>query len=360
MLRVLVVEDSPTERELLVAVLSADPEIEVVGQAADGVEAVQLAVDLRPSLIAMDIYMPRMDGFEATSEIMVKAPTPILLVSSSASEREVELSLRAMQAGALAVIEKPGTPGTEAFESKRVRLVALAKALAEVRVVRRWSLPRASLAPPAPSAPVPLAAVPRGRRAQLVTIAASTGGPAALRQLLGELPADLPVPVLVVQHIASGFVQGLVDWLRPHCAVRVAIAEDGETLRPGTVLFAPDDRHLGIGDDRRSRVLAAPPIDGFRPSATYLFRTAAAAYGTAVAAVILTGMGSDGVEGLRAVKAAGGTVIAQDEFTSVVYGMPREATKAGLVDAELPIHQIARRVTTLAARRRHGHDDSRR
>ncbi len=352
-LRVLVVEDSPTDRELLVQVLGADPNIEIVGQAVDGVEAVQLAVERQPHLIVMDIYMPRMDGFQATREIMTQAPTPILLVSASASEREVELSLQAMQVGALAVIEKPETPGSPLFERRAAKLVDLAKALAQVHVVRRRTGANGGDAlhrlPP-----------PRASQSRIITVAASTGGPTALRQLLVALPRDLPAPVLVVQHIASGFVQGLVDWLRPQCALDIAVALDRQPLLPGTVLFAPDDRHLGIGIDGRARVTSAPAINGFRPSATYLFRTAAETFGPAVAAVILTGMGSDGVEGLRAIKAAGGTIIAQDESTSVVYGMPREATAAGIVDAELPLDQIAMRLTTLVARRRHGPNDPRR
>jgi two-component system chemotaxis response regulator CheB len=355
MLRVLVVEDSPTERELLVEILRADPEIEVVGQAKDGREALQLAIDLRPNLIAMDVHMPRMDGLEATRAIMVEAPTPILLVSSSAVGREVELSFEALQAGALAMIEKPGHPGSPHFERRRSQLLSLAKALSQVRVVRRWAAPGGRVEPP-----------PRfghhrhAPRVRLVAIAASTGGPAALRELLRALPADLPVPVVVVQHIARGFVGGFVDWLRQQCALRIAVAEDLEPLVPGSVFIAPDDRQLGVAAEGWIRVTHDPPVEGFRPSATHLFGTAAAAYGPGVVAVMLTGMGSDGVDGLRAVKAAGGLVIAQDEATSVVYGMPREASRAGVVDVELPLSEIAAHLTLLLAGKRHGHYDSHR
>lgn len=354
MLRVLVVEDSPTERELLVQVLEADPDIEVVGQATNGVEAVQLAVDLRPNLIAMDIHMPRMDGLAATREIMVQAPTPILLVSSSTNTQEVGLSLQAMQAGALAVIEKPGHPDSPPFEQRRTRLLQLAKALAEVHVVRRW-------APPAMTASLPRAAplAVNGRRVRIVAIGASTGGPAALREILSQLPANFPVPVVVVQHIARGFMGGLADWLQPHCLMRVKIAEDAEPLMGGTIFLAPDDRHLGVRTDGSLFVAAEEPVGGFRPSATYLFQSVAEVFGTGTAAVILTGMGSDGVEGLRSVKSLGGIVLGQNESTSVVYGMPREAVKAGVVDAELPVHDIAGRLITLVGRN-YGHHDPRR
>lgn len=353
MLRVLVVEDSPTERELLVQVLGADPDIQVVGQAVDGVEAVQLAIELRPNLIAMDVYMPRMDGLAATREIMVQAPTPILLVSSSTNAQEVELTLQAMQAGALAVIEKPGHPDSAPFEQRRTRLLALAKALSEVRVVRRWAPPSALAEPVKP------AGATISGRTRIVAIAASTGGPAALREILAALPANLPAPVLVVQHIARGFMKGLADWLQPHCALRVKIAEDGEPLIGGTVFLAPDDRHLGVRGDRRILLAADAPVGGFRPSATYLFQSVAEVLGTGVTGVILTGMGSDGVEGLRTVKTLGGTVLAQDECTSIVYGMPREAMKAGVVDTELPVSAIAPRLITLVGRY-NGHHDPRR
>lgn len=355
MLRVLVVEDSLTERELLVEILRADPEIEVVGQAKDGQEALQLAIDLRPNLIAMDVHMPRMDGLEATRAIMVEAPTPILLVSSSAMGREVELSFEALRAGALAMIEKPGHPGSPHFERRRSQLLSLAKALSQVHVVRRWAASNGRGEPPLQL--VRQRVVPRIR---IIAIAASTGGPAALRELLAALPADLSVPIVVVQHIARGFVSGFADWLRPQCALRVTVAQDLEPLVPGSVFIAPDDRQLGVASEGWVRVTQDPPIEGFRPSATHLFRTAAAAYGPGVAAVMLTGMGSDGVDGLRAIKAAGGLVIAQDEATSVVYGMPREASRAGVVDLELPLPDIAAHLTLLLAGKRHGHYDSHR
>jgi two-component system chemotaxis response regulator CheB len=184
-----------------------------------------------------------------------------------------------------------------------------------------------------------------------VALAGSTGGPAALQRILGDLPARFPAPVLVVQHIARGFVGGLADWLNTGGSMRVKVAQSGDPLTPRTVFLAPDDRHLVVGPDRRLLVDAAPPVNGFRPSATRLFESVARAYGREAAAVILTGMGDDGVAGLQLVKANGGYVIAQDQETSVVYGMPREAVAAGVVDAVLPVDEIGTRLAELVAER---------
>lgn len=344
MIRILVAEDSLTVREFLVEILESDPQIKVVGQAKNGVEAVELAARLKPDLITMDVHMPLLDGFEATKEIMARFPTPIIIVSSSASHREVELSLNAMRAGALMVVEKPGGVGSERFDGQRDRLLSMVKAMAHVKVVRRWAPGQA------PRRAAAALAVPAARATvQLVAIAASTGGPAALQRILTDLRGDFPAPVVVVQHIATGFVGGLADWLDAGCNLRVHIAEDGATLRPRTVYLAPEDRHLGVGAGGRIEVADAPPIKGFRPSATFLFESAARAYGAGLAAVILTGMGNDGVDGLKTVKAAGGVVLAQDEASSVVYGMPREAVAAGVVDVVVPINEVAARLMNLVA-----------
>jgi two-component system chemotaxis response regulator CheB len=344
MIRVLIAEDSVTDRELLVEILSGDPEFTVVGLAENGARAVELARELRPDLITMDVLMPVLDGLEATKEIMVQTPTPILVVSSALGERGVELSLHAIRAGALMAVEKPGAPGSQGFAERRAQLLALAKAMSAVKVVRRWGTTR-TFTPVANRKETGGAGGP----IRLIAIAASTGGPAALQRVLGDLPGDFPVPLVVVQHIASGFVAGLAEWLRASCNLRVKVAEDGEPLAARTAYLASDDRHLGVSQERAIQMSKAEPIKGFRPSATHLFQTAAHAYGSAVTAVVLTGMGSDGVEGLRAVKQAGGRVIAQNEATSVIYGMPREAVAAGVVDLDLPITEIGPRLAALVA-----------
>lgn len=336
MIRVVVAEDSPTVRELLVSILESEEDIRVVGQARNGREAVDLALRLRPDLITMDVQMPVLDGLEATKEIMVGAPTPILIVSSRAvSPSQVELSLDALKAGALMVVPTPVSPLSEGFDHQRAQLVSMVRAMSQVKVVRRWS-GRTSAPPPAP----------RGAKepVRLVAIGASTGGPAAVQQILSALPRDFPVPIVLVQHIAAEFATGLAQWLASSCRLRVRIAEQGERMEARTAYLSPDHRHLGVRRDGTIALSAAAPIGGFRPSATALFASVARAYGPRAAAVILTGMGRDGVDGLRLVHESGGLVIAQDEATSVVYGMPREAVIAGVVNEVLPLQEIAPRL----------------
>jgi two-component system chemotaxis response regulator CheB len=344
MIRVLVAEDSVTVREMLVAILTSDPEIAVVAQASNGAEAVELAKQLRPDLITMDVHMPVLDGLAATKEIMIRAPTPILIVSSSGSAAEVDLALNAMRAGALMVVPKPENPLADNFNGGRAQFVALVKSMAAVKVVRRWDRQGARARPPAVSVP------PSVTQVRLVAIGASTGGPMALQLILSGLPGDFPVPIVVVQHIAAGFAPGLADWLSASSDLCVKVADAGESLASRTVYLAPDGRHTGVTGEGRVALVDAPPIGGLRPSATHLFASAAQTFGSSVAAVILTGMGSDGVEGLCAVKAAGGRVLAQDEASSVVYGMPREAVAAGAVDTVLPLDAIAPYLVKLVAR----------
>jgi two-component system chemotaxis response regulator CheB len=342
MIRVLVAEDSRAERALLVSILESDPAIRVVGEAADGAQAVEMTLRLRPDLVTMDVHMPRLDGLEATREIMVRAPTPIVVVSSSVRPDDIALSLRATGAGALAAVAKPEGPASPRFEEDRAQLVAMVRAMADVKVVRRWSARPGGGVPPVPT-PAPRAPV------RLVAVAASTGGPVALQTLLSALPATFPVPVLVVQHMSRGFVEVLARWLGSATALRVKVAAAGERLVPGTVYLAPDDQHLGATPDGAVELSAAPPQEGFRPSASHLFRSAAAAYGESLLAVILTGMGSDGVRGLREARAAGALVLAQDEESSVIYGMPREAVQAGVVEAVLPLESIGPRLASLVS-----------
>jgi two-component system, chemotaxis family, protein-glutamate methylesterase/glutaminase len=337
MIRVLIADDSSTARQLLREVLRA-PGIAVVGEATNGREAVEAAERLRPDLVIMDVHMPEADGLEATKEIMVRCPTPIVIVSSAVNQREVELSLSATQAGALLALPKPGQPGTAAFESWRDQLITMVRAMSTVKVVRRWAPGVKGLPAGRRRQPRPLQRVERLRA---VVAAASTGGPPALRRILMDLPRDFPVPVLVVQHIARGFAAGFAEWLAGSCALHVTVAAAGARLAPRTVYIAPDDVHLGIASGDRVLLSDAAPIGGFRPAASFLFQTAAEVLGGGVAALVLTGMGTDGADGLAAVKRAGGCVLAQDEASSVVYGMAQEAVRRGLADRILPLEEIA-------------------
>jgi two-component system chemotaxis response regulator CheB len=334
-IRVLVVDDSPTSRLLLASILRADDEIEVVGQAADGFEAVEMVKRLRPDIVTMDVQMPRLDGFAATKRIMVEAPTPIL-ITTSIDPRALSISLEAVRMGALAVQAKPGDPRAPGFDEEASELVRQVKAMAQVKVVRHYEWEPAAVAA---AAVLPAAAL-HDLPAEVVAIAASTGGPAALHRILTTLPAAFPVPILVVQHIAHGFTPGFAGWLDKASPLRVKLAEEGEALGPGTVYVAIDDHHLGISPARRIHLSTAPPVGGFRPSATVLFESISAAYGSRALAVILTGMGRDGVDGLRAIREAGGRTVAESEATAIVYGMPAAAVHAGLADFILPLDQV--------------------
>lgn len=335
MIRVLVVEDMPTARQLVVGILSSDPEIEVVGQAADGTEAVELVRRLRPDAITMDVMMMPMDGIQATSLIMAERPTPIVIVTSL-DVNEVNLSMRALGAGALAALPKPRGPGSAAFADDARRLVTTVKAMARVSLLRR----------PGPAAPpTPPPALSGGPRGRVVAIAASTGGPAALQRILARLPAGLPAPVLLVQHIALGFAEGFARWLATLGPLPARVAVDGAPLPTGTILVAPDERHLGVTPDGARVALSdAPPLGGFRPSGTHLFRSVAAAFGGDGIGVILSGMGRDGVAGLQDLRAAGGRVLAQELATCAVDGMPGAAIEAGLASAVLSPDAIPDRI----------------
>jgi two-component system chemotaxis response regulator CheB len=273
---------------------------------------------------------------------MIEAPTPIVIVSASVDPKDVEFSMHALRAGALAVLPKPPGPEAANFDDEARKLVDTIKAMAAVKVVRRWPGKAYRPAPVAPPPVAKLAAPPR-----VVAIAASTGGPAALARILSELSSDFPLPILVVQHIADGFIDGLAAWLNTTGSVRVKVAEHGELLRPHTVYLAPDRKHLRVRDGGAVALSSSAAVGGFRPSATCLFESVAGVFGRGTVAIILTGMGQDGVDGLRAVRAAGGHVVAQDQASSVVFGMPGAAVAAGLADAVLSIDEMAMRLQGL-------------
>jgi two-component system, chemotaxis family, protein-glutamate methylesterase/glutaminase len=335
-LRVLVVDDSPVARRLIVQILSSDPELRVIAEAQNGDEAVRLAIRDSPDVIVMDIVMPSMDGLEATRRIMEVAPTPILLVSATYDGRDLSKSFQALEAGALTLAVKPRGPRASTFESEAAALAVTVKLMADVKLVRRR--PAGASDPPA----LPRASVrARSESVEIIAVAGSTGGPAAIATILTALPASTPVPIVLVQHITAGFHQGLVEWLDRVAPLSVRLARDRMPLRAGEVLVAPPGAHLGVSRGARVALSRDPPISGHRPSATHLFRSVASAYGASAVGAILTGMGEDGVAGLRMLKQAGGLVLAQDEATSVVYGMPRKAVSLGIVDDVLPIDQMA-------------------
>ena len=321
---VFVVDDSAVSRELLTRVLTSDPDISVIGSARNGAEAIEALPGAKPSVVTMDIHMPGMDGFEATRRIMESQPLPIVIVSASFHPTDVAKAFRTMEAGAVAMLEKPSGPGSPTHEALAQKLIDTVKAMSEVRVVRRWPKSRMEALSLQPAA-VP----PRAGEIRLVAIGASTGGPPVLQTLLAGLPKPCPVPVFIVQHISAGFVDGLVDWLTSATGMTVRIARHGELAQPGTAYVAPDACQMSIGKNLRIACEPGPAEYGLVPAVSVLFRSIAERIGAQAAGVLLTGMGRDGAEELKLMRDAGAVTFAQDKESSVVHGMPGEAIRLG-------------------------------
>jgi two-component system, chemotaxis family, protein-glutamate methylesterase/glutaminase len=346
LIRLLLAEDSATTREYLAALLGDDPAIEVAGTARDGAEAVEQAERLRPGLILMDINMPRLSGLEAARQIMERAPAPIVLISASADQIQVAKTFAALDAGALAVLEKPFGLGHPRQAETTRQLLETVKLMAEVKVVRRWPRRESRLPPGRPD----VAPGWRDREIRLVAMGASTGGPPVVAQILKALPRDLGAPVLLVQHIAPGFVAGLAGWLAQVTRLPVKLAEPDERARPGTVYVARDGAQLGITAQGSIVLTGAAGQEGFCPSVSHLFEAAAAGFGRAALGVLLTGMGRDGAAGLRRLRDAGGLTVTQDEATSVVFGMPRAAIQLEAAALVLAPERIAQLIASVAGR----------
>jgi two-component system chemotaxis response regulator CheB len=351
MISVLIVEDSPSVRELMVHILSADPAIRVVGTASDGEAALEAVERLKPDIITMDVHMPRMNGLDAARRIMETRPTPIVVVSGSFEPQEVTKTFRALEAGALALVQRPAGVGHPEFQQHSAELIRTVKLMSEVKVIRRWA--RVTRIPVAPADPPALEVElkPSPVEVKVIAIGASTGGPLALQAILADLPADFPAPILVVQHIAPGFLRGFADWLGRATTLPVGIPAHGERMVSGRVYLAPDGLQMQIGTTGKILLTADEPENNLRPSVSCLFRSVAAAYGPQAIGVLLTGMGKDGAEQLRVMKEKGAITIAQDEDTSVVYGMPGEAVRLGAATYVLPPSRIAAALTALAQKR---------
>jgi len=346
-LRILVVEDSPTVRNRLVEIVGSDPDLELVGEAGDGRRAIEICEQCRPDVITMDMMLPVMSGLAATEYIMAHCPTPILVVSASINRGELFKIYEALAAGAVDVLEKP--TGTEANGVWERHFLATVKLVARIRVITHL---RARLAGPRGHTPVVAAAAPvapsPAQKYRLVAIGASTGGPGAIVEILRGLPAEFHLPVLIVLHINEPFGTAFADWLDSQTSRRVAHPRDGAPVSSayGRVMIAPGGQHLVVRDGRL-RLTTDPDRHSCRPSVDVLFESVAAEYGASAAACLLTGMGRDGALGLLKIREAGGMTIAQDEATSVVYGMPREAAMLGAAQQILRIGDIAPRLAAL-------------
>lgn len=330
MIRVLVVDDSAVVRELLTNGLNST-ELSVVGTAADGNEALAAVERLRPDVITMDIHMPNVDGVEATRRIMNTRPTPIVIVSGSTDPGEAAATFIALQAGAVAVLSRPPGPGHSLHEGSMRELAQTVRLMAEIKVIRRWSRP---LLPP--RAPV-IGPIP----AKVIAIGASTGGPPVLQKILEQLPRDLAAPVLVVQHMAAGFLGGFVEWLAQTSALPVELARHGMPALAGRVYVAPDDHHMSFTADGVTLLTQAVAEHGLRPAVSHLFRAIAECCGDRAVAGLLSGMGRDGAAELRQLRDRGALTFVQDKASAIVYGMPGEAVRLGAAALVLAPEQIA-------------------
>lgn len=329
-IRVLIVDDSSVVRDLLKSLLVEAGDFEVVGEAANGKEAIALVQQLRPDVVTMDLNMPIMSGLEAIEHIMHDKAVPILVVSN---ESDAEQAYEAINYGALDVIAKPSyeTDSVAMFASK-VRLLAGVPVITRLR--RRTLLDPYPVAVLAPSHLEP-------DYQQVFVIASSTGGPQALAVLLSQLPAEFPAPILIAQHISDGFIEGMALWLSGVCLLTVKVAEQGELLRAGYVYLSPSEQHLTVSPERRVKLIDRLEGDIYHPCCDALLRSVAEVYSTHAIGIIMTGMGRDGSEGMRAIYQHGGITLAQDEASSVIYGMNAEAVNKGVIHSVLPLSAIA-------------------
>ncbi|WP_077036121.1 chemotaxis-specific protein-glutamate methyltransferase CheB [Pelomonas sp. KK5] len=399
MIRILIADDSPSTALLLRTLFDAQPDMEVVGHATNGAEAVKLCAQLKPAIVTMDVRMPEMDGIEATRRIMQDTPTPVVVVSAlvddplggvlgrgAAGDERSQIGFRALEVGALAVLQKPPGPGSPKFKAVARDLIDTVRAMSAIKVFRRRALTqqereaREDDAPPrsleardfSDTLPSPdfllpgrpgfadtgfaeqlpmMGFAPIPDRLDLVAVAASTGGPQALADVLATLPADFPVPVVVVQHIAEGFIGGLAEWLDGKARMACGVAADGEVLTAGRIYLAPDGHHLLVvrtGTRLRAQLLAGAPVNRHLPSATPFFQSVARSCGRHALGLVLTGMGDDGADGLVALRRAGGVTLAQSPATCVAPSMPQTAIERHAIDEVVPLARITLRLKSMA------------
>lgn len=356
MIRVLIVDDSRVIREVIKDLLNGT-EVEVIGEAANGKEALDLTRELHPDLVTMDVMMPVMDGLTAVEQIMAYVPTPILVLASSINRKDVNIAFEAIQLGALDVMEKPDNLTREGFAALHDTLIQKIRLLSSIRVIShlkgRRRRPGTSLEPTPPPSTIgpprkvvitpqprpPVRPAPRKAQTGILALGASTGGPKAVMSVLQGLPENFPLGAVLVQHIGATFTAGFVEWLDRECSLKVRMAADGDSILPGTVLVGPGDRHMEVSEDQ-IRLTDAPPVNNCRPSVDVLFRSVAHSFGNKAMAVLLTGMGRDGAEGMAEIKERKGLTIVQDEESSVIFGMPRAAIELGAVDRVVPLKNI--------------------
>lgn len=351
MIKVLITEDSPVVRGYLKYILDSDPDIEVVGIAKDGAEAVEMVAQTKPDVVTMDIHMPKMDGYQATRRIMETYPVPIVICSASWNPEEVDKTFRTMEAGAVAALEKPRGMGHPDSEASVTELLRTVKLMSGVKVVRRWSKDRKkAVAKKEKERKAPQEKVSVSNEIKLIAMGSSTGGPLVLQTIISGIPKDFPIPIVIIQHIAPGFLSGLGEWLYRTTKYPVHIADDGERLNPGCAYLAPDGFQISVDKSLKVHLHDEKSKQGLCPSVSYFFKCVAQIFGKQSIGVLLTGMGRDGADELKILKDLGAVTIAQDKETSVVHGMPGEAIKIGGASLVLPSSKIAEKLVDLVVK----------
>jgi two-component system chemotaxis response regulator CheB len=348
-IKVLVVDDSPSMRLMLNHMLALDERIQVLATVNDGQAAIDFlnGVSLRPDVVLMDIHMPRIDGFEATRRIMETNPLPIVICTATADPHELQVAFRSMEAGAVACVEKPVGYEDPRFETIMQNLQQTVRLMSEVKVIRRWPRPRLARVRTAAENP----ATHRVISPRVIGIGASTGGPPVLQSILSGLPRDFAAPLVIVQHIARGFLPGMVEWLNQTTGLHVHVAAHGVAPERGHAYIAPDDFHLGVSAAGRLVLSREPAESGLRPAVSFLFRSLADNLGANAVGVLLTGMGRDGADELKRLRDLGALTIAQDRETCVVHGMPGAAIEIGAAAQVLPADRISAALITELTRR---------
>lgn len=331
--KVLVVDDSAVMRKLISDILSAAAGIEVVGTARNGGDALTKVNSLKPDVVTMDIEMPKMDGLTALMHIMAEKPLPVIMLSAM-DKRQADITMKALDLGAVDFISK--TSGTLSLDMEKTSqtLISKVKMAAKIRVVKRKAIK---------ISPVSNAKFRSKKGDRIVTIGASTGGPRAIPEVLSRLPRDLPAGILIVQHMPEGFTKSFAERLNWYTSLEVKEAQEGDEIKPGLVLVAPGNLHMEV-KGKKVHLNDKPHVNNVRPSADVLMKAAASVYGSRCTGVLLTGMGSDGAQGMKDIKECGGKTIAQDKETCIVYGMPKAAVELRIVDKVAPLSKIARNI----------------
>jgi len=341
MIKVLIVEDSRVVSEYLQYILSFEPEISVIGNVSNGKAAIEFVEKNKPDVITMDVNMPIMNGLEATRIIMSTNPVPIIIVSATENTKDVAVSLEALAAGALSVIEKPAGIGHPQETEERKKLISMIKLMAEVKVITRK--PSKSIQISKNKTPQKTGFTPNFENLynrKIVAIGVSTGGPQVLQKIFSNLTSKFPCPILVVQHITTGFLDGLVNWLNSATSIPVHIATQNETLSPGHIYFAPNNFQMGVKGFGKIILTENEANNGICPSVAHLFNSVEKEYGNKAIAIILTGMGRDGAVELKQLREAGALTIAQDKESALIYGMPGVAAEINAADFILNTEEI--------------------